>query len=129
MAKEKSTKKISQEEETKALSILRDNKDKTLYNFSCVIVSAPNPDNLNESINIKNPYGFVTLEMALTKVRLALIACSNTPIVWIIFDIISKDEERFAKVVLFRDDIKNMDRIQILNYIEKNVIDKIQFGD
>lgn len=91
-----------------------------LYKFSCVVVSAANPDNLNESINIKNPYGVTTLEIALTKVRLALIACSNRPVVWIIFDIQTEDEEKHANIVLNKCDLENMSKEEIVEYLRKN---------
>lgn len=35
------------------------------YIFSCVIMSAKNIENLNESFNIKNPYGVETFELLL----------------------------------------------------------------
>lgn len=95
--------------------------DKTLYNFSCIVVSAVNPDNLNESINIKNPYGITTFEIALAKVRLALIACSSTPLVWIIFDIKTEDEERCAKIVLdSHGELANMSKVEIVEYLRRN---------
>ncbi len=95
--------------------------DKALYQFSCIVVSAANPDNLNESINIKNPYGITTFEIALTKVRLALIACSNTPVVWIIFDIKTEEEERYTKIVLDSpEELANMSEEEIIEYLRRN---------
>lgn len=91
-----------------------------LYKFSCVVVSAANPDNLNESINIKNPYGVETFEIALTKVRLALIACSNIPVVWIIFDIQTEDEKKHTNIVLNKCDLENMSKEEIVEYLRKN---------
>lgn len=104
--------------------------NKTLYKFSCVVVSAANPDNLNESINIKNPYGLETLEIALTKVRLALIACSNTPIVWIIFDIETEDEEKHAKIVLDSSgELANMSKEEIVEYLRRNVAKELDLNN
>lgn len=95
--------------------------DKVLYKFSCVVVSAANPDNFNESLNIKNPYDITTFEIALAKVSLALIACSNTPIVWIIFDIKTEDEERRAKIVLdSKEELDNMSNKEIIEYLRIN---------
>jgi len=95
--------------------------DKALCKFSCVVVSAASPDNLNENINIKNPYGTATLEIALAKVRLALIACSNTPIIWVIFDINTEDEEKCAKIVLdSHGELSDMSKEDIVEYLRRN---------
>lgn len=104
--------------------------DKALYKFSCVVVSAVNPDNLNESINIKNPYGITTLDIVLAEVRLALIACSNTPIVWIIFDIKTEDEEKYAKIVLDSlGELSDMSKEDIMEYLRRNVTKELHLND
>lgn len=93
----------------------------TLYKFSCVVLSAVNPDNLNESFNIKNPYGVDALDVALSKVRLALIACLNRPVIGIIFDIQTEDEEKYTNIVLNKWDLENMSKEEIVEYLRKNV--------
>lgn len=99
--------------------------DKTLYKFSCVVVSAANPDNFNESLNIKNPYDITTFDIALTEVHLALIACSSTPIIWIIFDIQTEDEEKRAKIVLYKMELENMSKEEIVEYLRINAIKEL----
>ncbi len=95
-----------------------------LCKFSCVIMTAQNPDNLNEWINIKNPYGIEPFHIMITKIRLALIACSSTPIVWIILDVTNEENEKWTKINL-QDKIINMNKEDILKYLEKETIKKI----
>jgi len=50
------------------------------YIFSCVIMSAKNIENLNESFNIKNPYGVETFELVFNIIYSYLLLCTTTPI-------------------------------------------------
>ena len=78
--------------------------------FSCVIGSAANPENWNESLNIKNPYGVEEMDIAFTKIRLALIACGNMPIAFIVLDICtSPNEEKYTKIALGQEQLLQMD--------------------
>ena len=89
-----------------------------LVKFSCVILSAANPNNLNKSINIKNPYGVEEVGIAFTEIKLTLMACTATPIVFIILDIQSNDEAMFAKVVLDKHQLKSMTIDEIMDYLK-----------
>ncbi len=92
--------------------------------YSCVIVTAQNHDNLNEWMNIKNPHGIEPFHIMITRIRLALIACSSTPIVWIILDVANEENEKWTKINL-QDKIINMNKEDILKYLEKETIKKI----
>lgn len=49
------------------------------YIFSCVIMSAKNIENLNESFNIKNPYGVETFELVFNIIYSSLLLRTTTP--------------------------------------------------
>lgn len=95
-----------------------------LCKFSCVIITAQNPDNLNEWMNIKNPHGIEPFHMMITEIRLALIACSITPIVWIILDVTNEENEKCTKINL-QDKLIDMNKEDIENYLKDEVIKKI----
>lgn len=93
-----------------------------LCEFSCIIVTAKNPNNFNEWVNIKNPYGVEPFHLMISEIELALIACTITPIVWIIFDVSNLSNEKRTKIVLNQEQLVNMDRKEIRNYLEKKAI-------
>lgn len=43
-----------------------------LYKYSCIIMTATNPDNINEWFNIKNPHGIEPLDIIISRISLAL---------------------------------------------------------
>lgn len=92
--------------------------------YSCVIVTAQNPDNLNEWMNIRNPHGIVPFHIMITEIGLALIACSSTPIVWIILDVTNEENEKYTKIVL-QEELIDMDKKEIEEYLEKKAIKNI----
>lgn len=95
-----------------------------LCKYSCVIVTAQNPDNLNECMNIRNPHGIVPFHIMIAEIRLALIACSITPIVWIILDVTNEENEKWTKINL-QDKLINMNKKDIEEYLEKETIKRI----
>lgn len=95
-----------------------------LCKYSCVIVTAQNPDNLNEWMNIRNPHGIVPFHIMIAEIKLALISCNTTPIVWIILDVSNEENEKYTKIVL-QDELINMDKNKIEKYLEKEAIKKI----
>ena len=95
-----------------------------LCKYSCVIVTAQNPENLNEWMNIKNPHGIDPFHIMIAKIKLALIACSSTPIVWIILDVTNEETEKWTKINL-QDELIGMTKEEIEKYLEREVIKKI----
>ena len=95
-----------------------------LCKYSCVIVTAQNPDNLNEWMNIRNPHGTVPFHIMITQIRLAIIACTITPIVWIILDVKNEEPEKWTKINL-QDELIGMTKEEIEKYLEREVIEKI----
>lgn len=86
--------------------------------FSCVIGSAVNPKNWNESLNIKNPYGINEMDIAFTRIRLALMACGRTPVIFIVLDIFtSPDEEKHAIITLDQAQLLQMNIHDIEMYL------------
>ena len=86
--------------------------------FSCVIISAANVNDLNESINIKNPFGVETFELVFNLIYSSLIPCSITPIFAVILEIKTEDEEYFTKIVLDRTQLEKMTIEEIKVYLK-----------
>lgn len=63
--------------------------------------------------------------LMISEIKLALIACTITPIVWIIFDVSNLSNEKRTKIVLNQEQLVNMDKNEIGNYLEKKAIKKI----
>lgn len=98
-----------------------------LCGFSCVIMTAKDPNNLDEWVNIKNPYGVEPFHLMISEIKLALIACTITPIVRIIFDVSNLSNKKHTKIVLNQEQLVNMDKDEIGDYLEKEVIEKILY--
>lgn len=96
-----------------------------LYGFSCVIMTAKDPNDFNEWTNIKNPYGVEPFHLMISEIRLALIACTITPIVRIIFDVSNLSNNKHTKIVLNQEQLVNMDKDEIGDYLEKEALEKI----
>lgn len=95
-----------------------------LCKYSCIIVTAQNPENLNEWMNIKNPYGIDPFHIMIARIKLALIACSSTPIIWIILDVTNEENEKWTKINL-QNELIDMDIEKIEKYLESEAIKKI----
>lgn len=85
-------------------------------------MTAINPNNLNEWINIKNPHGIEPLHLMISRIKLALIACSSTPIVWIILDVVNEKNEKHTKIILDKKHLDNMDKDGIEKYLKEEII-------
>lgn len=97
------------------------NKEKFI--FSCVIMSAENIDDLNESFNIKNPYGVETFELVFNIIYSSLLFCTITPIVFIILEIKTENKENCTKLVLDRPQIENMSHEDIKAFLKNKCND------
>lgn len=96
------------------------------YHFSCVIVSAENPEDLNESLNIKNPYGLEEFDIILSSIYLSLMACSIMPIMYVILEMRTSDEKESIKIILDRTKTCKMSREEIRDYLKSKA--RIKLG-
>lgn len=95
-----------------------------LCKYSCVIATAQNPEDFNEWMNIKNPHGIEPLHIMIANIKLALISCSSTPIVWIILDVTNEENKKRTKINL-QDEMINMNKDEIIKFLERELILKI----
>lgn len=94
-----------------------ENKD-ALYIFSCVIMSTDNTEDLNESMNIKNPYGIEKFDSVFELIYLSLLACTVMPIYLVILDIRIAETEKLSKIVLDKNEIQGMTKEDIKEYLK-----------
>lgn len=100
-----------------------------LLTYSCIIMTAPNPNDLNESINVKNPFGVETFDLMMANIGLSLIACSSMPIVWIILDIQREDENKNIKIVLNVKQLEAINKEYLEKYLKEKAIEELSFID
>ncbi len=93
------------------------NKD-ALYIFSCVIMSTINTEDLNESLNIKNPYGIEKFDSVFELIYLSLLTCKVMPIYLIILDIKIAETDKYSKIVLEKNEIQGMSIEDIKEYLK-----------
>lgn len=93
-----------------------------LYKYSCIIMTATNPDNINEWFNIKNPHGIEPLDIIISRISLALLSCSSIPIVFILFDLSNEEKNKHTKVTLGRKELSCMNIKDIEEYLECEAI-------